>query len=80
MIPHAKSLTKFVNFNENSEDVSNVCKTVAKNIGEACERRFYNNNNNLKLNDNKLLLVTTAFDTPYWLSAIPFYLKNKVKQ
>ena len=35
VIPPAKSLTKFVKFNENSEEVSNVCKTLAKNIEEA---------------------------------------------
>ena len=27
--------------NENSEKLSNVCKNLAKSIGEACERRFY---------------------------------------
>ena len=41
VIPPAKSLTKFVKFNENSEEVSNVCKILAKNIGDACERNFY---------------------------------------
>ena len=41
VIPHAKSLTKFVKFNENSEEVSNVCTILAKNIGDACKRRFY---------------------------------------
>ena len=30
VIPHARSLTKFVNFYENSEEVSNVCRTLAK--------------------------------------------------
>ena len=34
VIPHAKSLTNFVNFNENLEEVPNVCKTLAKKIGE----------------------------------------------
>ena len=47
VIPHTKSLTKFVNFNENSKEVSNVYKTLAKNIEEVCERKFYTNNNNL---------------------------------
>ena len=47
-MPHARSLTKFVNFYENSENVLNVCKTLAKNIGEVCERRFYINSNNFR--------------------------------
>ena len=49
-------------------------------IGQACERRFYNNKNHLDLNDNKLLLVTTAVDTRYRLSAFPSYIKNNVKE
>ena len=53
---------------------------LSKNIGEACERRFYTNNNNLNMNDNKLLLVTTAVDPRYRLSAFPSYLKNNVKE
>ena len=55
MIPHAKLLKKFVNFNENSRE-------------------------KLKLNDNKSLLVTTAVDQRYRLSAFPSYLKNNVKE
>ena len=31
------------------------------------------------MNDNKLLLVTTAVDPRYQLSAFPSYLKNDVK-
>ena len=54
MIPHAKLLKKFVNFNENSRE-------------------------KLKLNDNKSLLVTTAVDQRYRLSAFPSYLKNNAK-
>ena len=80
VISHAKSLTKFVNFYENSEEVSNVCKTLAKNIEKACERRFYTSNNNLNMNYNKLLLVTTTVDLRYRLSAFPSYLKNNVKE
>ena len=80
MIPHARPLTKFVNFYKNSEEVSNVCKTLAKNIGEACKRRFYTNSNNLNLNDNKLLLVTTAVDQRYRHYAFLSYLKNNVKE
>ena len=79
VIPHARSLTKFVNFYKNSE-VSNLCKTLAKNLGEACERRFYTDNNNLNLNNNKLLLVITAVDLRYRLSAFSSYLKNNVKE
>ena len=41
MMPHARSLTKFVNTKESSEEPSNVCKTLAENIGEACEIRFF---------------------------------------
>ena len=37
VIPHARSLLKFVNFYENSRKVSNVCQTLAKIIGESCE-------------------------------------------
>ena len=80
IIPHAKLLTKFVNYYESSEKASDVCKILAKNIGEACVRRFYTNNNNLNMNDNKLLLVTTAVDPRYRLSAFPSYLKNNVKE
>ena len=80
VIPHARSLTKFVNFNENSEEVSNVCKTLAKNLGETCERRFYTNKINLNLNYNKLLLVTTAVDPQYQISAFFSYLKNNKEQ
>ena len=65
---------------KNPEEVSSVFKTLAKKIGEACKRRFYTNNNNLNLNDNKLLLVTTAVDPRYRLSAFPSYLKNNVKE
>ena len=36
-----KITDKVVNNNENSEKLSNVCKTLAKKIGEACVRRFY---------------------------------------
>ena len=32
------------------------------------------------MNDNKLLLVTTAVDLRYRLSIFPFYLKNYVKE
>ena len=39
-MPLARSLTKFVNFNENLEKLWSVCKTLAKNLGEACNRRF----------------------------------------
>ena len=80
MIPHAKSLTNFVNFYENSEEISNVCKILAKNIVGACERRFYTINNNLNMNDNKLMLVTTAVDSRYRLYVFPSYLKNYVKE
>ena len=38
MIPDARSLNKFVYTKENSGELSNVCKTLANNIGE---RRFY---------------------------------------
>ena len=80
MIPHARSLTNFVKSYEHSEEVSNVCRTLVKKVGGACERRLYNDNNNLDLNDNKLLLVATTFDPRYRLSAFPSYLKNNVKE
>ena len=38
MIPDARSLKKFAYTKENSGELSNVCKTLANNIGE---RRFY---------------------------------------
>ena len=79
MIPHIKSLTKFVNFNEISKEVLNVRKTLAKNIGEACERRLYTNNNNLKLNYNKIK-VTTAVYQRCRLSAYAANLKNNLKE
>jgi len=43
-------------------------------------KNFLYQNNNLNLNDNKLLLVTTAVDKRYQLSAFPSYLKNNVKE
>ena len=66
VIPHAKLMTEFINLSEISEKVSNVCETLAKNIREAFERRFYINNN-LNLNNNELMLVTTAVDPRYRL-------------
>ena len=45
-----------------------------------CQPLFYTNNNNLKMNYNKLLLVTTSVDPRYRLSAFHSYLKNKVKE
>ena len=80
MVLHAKPLIEFVIFYKNSKELSNVCKTLAKSIGEACERRFYTNNENLNSNDNKLLLVTTAVDPRYRLSAFLSYLKNNAKE
>ena len=38
------------------------------------------NNNNLNINDNKLLHVTTAVDPWYQLSAFPSYLKSNIKE
>ena len=60
--------------------MSNDFETKAKSTGEAFERRFYTNNNNLNLNENKLLLVRTAVDLRHQLSAFPSYLKNNVKE
>ena len=80
VIPHAKSLIKMVNFYENSDEVWNVCKALAKNIGGACEGGFDISNNNLNLNDIKLVLVTTAVDPWYRLFAFPSYLENNVKE
>ena len=69
----------FFNFYKNSEEVSNICKTSSKNIGEL-RKKFLCKNNNLNLNDNKLLLFTTAVDQKYRLSALHFYLKSNVKK
>ena len=41
-MPHARSLTKLVSTNKNSEELSNFCKTLVKNLGEACERNVFN--------------------------------------
>ena len=40
---------------------------------------FYTNNNNINLNDNKKLLVTTAVDPRHRLSAFFSYLKNSYR-
>ena len=32
---------KFVNNNENFEELLSVCETFVKKIGKACQRRFY---------------------------------------
>ena len=46
---------------------------------EAYENRLYNTSSDLNLNDNSLLLTTTAFDPRYHLSFFPSKLKEKVK-
>ena len=60
VIPHARSLTKIVNFYKNFKEVSSVCKTLAKKYRN--NNISYRNNNNLNLNDYKILVVTTAFN------------------
>ena len=44
-------------------------------MGEVLRIKFYTNYNNLNLNVNKLLLITTAIDPQYQLSAFPSYSK-----
>ena len=46
---------------------------------EACENRLYSTSLDLDLNDNSLLLTTTALDLRYRLSIFPLILKEKVK-
>ena len=46
---------------------------------EACENRLYSTSSDLNLNDNSLLLTTTAVDPRYRLSVFPSELKEKVK-
>ena len=46
---------------------------------EACENRLYSTSSDLNLNDNSLLLTTTAVDPRYRLSGFPSKLKEKVK-
>ena len=67
VISHARSLTKFVKYYV-IWDLSNVLK-LYPNISERFPKYFYTNNDNLNLNDNKLLLVTTAVKSRYQLSA-----------
>ena len=44
---------------------------------EACENRLYSTSSDLNLNDNSLLLTTTAVDPRYRLSAFSSKLKEK---
>ena len=77
MIPYAQALKKCLcGFTRNSS----VSTTLAEIIEEARERRFYSTNNSsgLNLNDNSLLLVTTAVDPLYRISVFPPNLKLKV--
>ena len=46
---------------------------------DACENRLYSTSSDLNLNDNSLLLTTTAVDPRYRLSVFPSQLKEKVK-
>ena len=46
---------------------------------EACENRSYSTSSDLNLNDNSIMLTTTAVDPRYRLSVFPSKLKEKVK-
>ena len=59
-----------------------IQKTVGVGLGPLavhCPSLLYTNDNNLNMNDNKLLLVTSAVDPRYRLSAFPSDLKNNIK-
>ena len=83
VIPHAAVLKKFFNYKANSPPVqssSTTLATMAENIEEAFERRFYTTNNSTRINlhDNDLFLLTTAVDPRYRLDFFPANLKQKV--
>ena len=72
VIPHAAVLKKFFNHKANSppgpdQSSSTTLATLAENIEEAFERRFYTTNNSSRINlhDNDLFLLTTAVDPRY---------------
>ena len=56
---------------------STTLVTMAENIKEAFERRFYTTNNSTQINlhDNDLFLLTTAVDPRYRLDFFPANLK-----
>ena len=82
VIPHAAVLKKFFNHKANSPpgpDQSSST-TLAENIEEAFERRFYTTNNSSRINlhDNDLFLLTTAVDPRYRLDFFSDNLRQKV--
>ena len=67
MIPHAAVMKKFFSHKANSpqgESKSTTLATLAENIEEVFERRFYTTINSTRINlyDNDFLLRTTAVD------------------
>ena len=64
-----------------SESSFTPLESLAENVEEAFERRFYSTNNSSRiyLHGNNLFLVTTAIDPRYKLNYFPENLKNKLK-
>ena len=83
VISHAAVLKKFFNHKANSppgQSGSTTLATLAGNIVNAFERRFYTSNNSTRLNlhDNDLFLLTTVVDPRYRLDFFPGNFKNEV--
>ena len=85
VIPHAAVLKKFFNHKANNipgldQSSCTTLATLAENIEEVFEIRFYTTNNSSRINlhDNDLFLLTTAVDPRYRLDFFPDNLKQKV--
>ena len=79
VIPHARALKNFIGHQARCMLNLNAATNLAKKMEEACENRLYSTSSDLNLNDNSLLLTTTAVDPRYRLSVFPSQLKEKVK-
>ena len=83
VIPHAPVLKKFFYHKANNppgQSGSTTLATLAGNIVNAFEIRFYTTNNSTRLNlhDNDLFLLTTVVDPRYRLDFFPGNLKKEV--
>ena len=79
VIPHARALKNYIGHQARNTLNLNAATNLAKKMEVACENRLHSTSSELNLNDNSLLLTTTAVDPGYHLSVFPSKLKEKVK-